>query len=513
MVIVTPMASRRPQVLLGSAAARQAGIRAGRPLAEALAIEPELCACEEDPTGDRRKLEQLADRMVRYSPCVGLEDGSAPECLLADITGCGPVFKGEDRLVQRAAEELRQAGWTARLAVADTIGAAWALAHFAHTPCRAPVGVLEPILRELPVAALRLSPEAVQLLDDLGIARIGGLLELPRAQVPARFGPEVLQRLDQALGRVPEVIRPCRMLGEIEATHRFEYAVDRLEVLRFVLERLTEEVQRALAERGWGARQLECLLHHETAGVSKLEVSLFRPSQAFAHLWGLLRTRFEQVRVTEPVAALSLRVVSGEPVAKVQAEFVDEDQTAARHETALLIDRLSSRLGRDAVTRPTLVADPQPEYACRFEPVIEREAKVDAALLNQKRRKGRPASHNRSFDQWPRDRTRPRRTKNDSLSTDPEVSRFAQRPLSLWPTPARIEVLRVVPGGRPARFRWQGQDFLVTRAWGPERIETGWWRGHDVERDYYVVATHTGTRFWLFQRHGQEDWFLHGCFD
>jgi protein ImuB len=587
VVITTPTASRRPEVLQCSVAAMRAGIRPGRPLAEALATEPGLCACEEDLVADRRRLELLAERMNRYSPCVGLEDGPAPECLLADITGCGAVFKGEDRLLEQAVRELHAAGWTARLAIADTIGAAWALAHHAR-PCPAPQGLgcnrsplsplgrgaggegtwtkgsdektsaqvsqspsppapipsgerggngydsppgllappgsIETFLPDLPVVALRLAPEIVTLLQDLGVMHIRDLLALPREEVPARFGAEVLRRLDQARGRAAEVIRPCRLLGDIEATHRFEYAVDRPEVLRFVLERLTQEVQAALAARGWGARQLECRLQHESAAVSKLEVSLFRPSHAFAHLWGLLRTRLEQARVAEPVSALTLRVVSGEPVAEVQAEFVDEDQTAARREMAILIDRLSSRLGREAVTRPTLVPDPQPEFACRFEPVIhaqEPRPALDPDLL--------AATPQGCADAAPRNDAVPRtapahpcgiaakraKTKVSlflSLSSA-RGPRFAHRPLHLWPAPARIEVLRVVPGGLPARFRWEGHDFSIARAWGPERIDTGWWRGDDVHRDYYVVATQTGTRFWLFHRRDDDRWFLHGCFD
>src|SRR5262249_62363877 len=103
-----------------------------------------------------------------------------------------------------------------------------------------------------------------------GIRHIRDLLALPREEIPARFGADVLRRLDQALGRVPELIRPCRPLGDIEASHRFEYAVDRPEVLRFVLERLTQEVQAALAARGWGARQLDSRLPHQSAPASPL---------------------------------------------------------------------------------------------------------------------------------------------------------------------------------------------------------------------------------------------------
>jgi protein ImuB len=413
-----------------------------------------------------------------------------PQSLLADITGCAAVFKGEDRLLQRAVRELHAEGWDVRVAVADTVGAAWGLAHYAPRSASggsdasdgvsAP-GALLPPLAGLPVAALRLSSEALQLLSELGVDRVGQLLTLPRAEIPARFGAGVLQRLDQALGRLPEVVTPCRTLPEIQANRRFEYATDRFDVLKHTLEELTEEIHAVLRSRHWGARQVECCLHYEKAAPCELEVTLFRPTGSLRHLTALLRTRLEQVRVAEPVSGMSLRVTAAEPLYLSQAEFMETERAQGLKELSTLIDRLSNRLGREAVTRPSLVPDPQPEYACRFTPVIQ-------------------TPHHPS-----------RGERREARSETPQPSRLS--PVRLWPTPARIEVMRVIPGGPPWKFRWAGTDYHVTRAWGPERIETGWWRGDDVHRDYYMVTTDTGTRFWLFLRQDDNRWFLHGCFD
>jgi protein ImuB len=472
-----------------------------------VAIEPCLLIHEEDPEGDRRGLEQLAEWLVRFSPCVGLEEGPSPQSLLADITGCAAVFKGEDRLLQRAVRELRAEGWDARVAIADTVGAAWGLAHYA--PC-SPAAYApgspeeaEKALSPLPVAALRLSSEALQLLSELGIDCVGQLLALPRAEIPARFGAGVLHRLDQALGRAPEVITPCRTLPEIQASRRFEYATDRFDVLKHTLEELTEEIHAVLRKRHWGARQVACCLHHEKAALtpnpspgvpgegSRMEVTLFRPTGSLRHLTALLRTRLEQVRVAEPVSGLSLRVTAAEPLYLSQADFMETEQTQGLKELSTLIDRLSNRLGRDAVTRPTLVPDPQPEYGCRFTPVIQTP---HPQPLSRSTGRGELVSLCHSEE-----------------ST--ERGEMVRRPVRLWPTPARIEVLRVIPNGPPGKFSWAGTDYHVTRAWGPERIETGWWRGDDVHRDYYMVATEAGTRFWLFLRQDDNRWFLHGCFD
>jgi protein ImuB len=338
-----------------------------------------------------------------------------------------------------------------------------------------------------------------------------------------RFGPLVLQRLDQALGRVPEVIVPCRLLPELRAAYRFEYGIEHPGVLRHALDRLTEQMHGLLQARCWGARQVECVLFHETAAATRFEVSLFRPSGSLPHLLGLLRTRLEQVTIDEPVCGMSVRVLSAEPLVDVQAEYVETERAENSRELAGLVDRLSSRLGREAVTRPVLVPDPQPEYACRFDAVIQ-----ESGCRKQEKKSGI-----RSQGTGARKKSKPRLAATPQVCAAgrdpgfklmvgagalPRISSELRlngqmRPLRLWPRPARIDVLRVVPGGAPGWFRWAGHDFHAVRTWGPERIDTGWWRGHDIQRDYYMVSTETGARFWLFRRRHDGCWFLHGCFD
>ena len=101
---------------------------------------------------------------------------------------------------------------------------------------------------------------------------------------------------------------------------------------------------------------------------------------------------------------------------------------------------------------------------------------------------------------------------DDSYSIVEQTPEPAPRPLSVWPAPVPIEVLALFPEGPPLRFVWRGAEWRVAAWWGPERIETGWWRGDDVRRDYYQVETASGERFWLFRRMPDERWFLHGVF-
>ncbi len=462
------------------------------------------------------KLKRLASWAERYTPLVGLEEGppacvsrsqtpaaaansaaatteretqaAEPCSLLLDITGSARYFRGEDKLLARVHKEVALEGWVARIAIADTLGSAWALAHYGCTPCLASPGETEKHLRSLPVAALRLPAGALDSFAALGIERVEQLLAISRSSLPARFGPCVLLRIDQALGRVPELFVSHRLLPEIRAVHAFEYAVEHTALIHAALDQLVERIQQMLEKRGLGARQLECWLYHESAAPLRLEISFFCPTRSAWHLRSLLDARLEQVRATEPIRALALRVTIADPLGQNQPELF-ETLSLEQETLATLVDRLSNRLGCEAVTRASLVADAQPEYAYRFDPMV-----LPGNKMKPKRQRRRPpACVSRSFV--------------------PCMPRLVRRPLRLWPAPLPIQAVSLIPDGPPIRFRWAGEDYRIHRSWGPERVDTGWWRAADIQRDYYMVMTHLGNRFWIFRRRDNGCWFLHGVFD
>ena len=487
-----------PHIVLCSDLASRSGVRAGMPVAEAKAVNPGLFVEVEDPDKDKLALEQLAEWAGRYSPIVGLEEGTEPQSLFLDVTGCAGCFRGEDRLADLATQQpltLSPRGgederWIVRVAIADSVGAAWALAHYGNSPCVIGTRDTEKALFPLPVAALRLPAHVVQALALLGIERVESLAMLPRAGIAARFGSIVLQKLDQAMGRSPEVIAPHLQLSEAEAYYSFDYPTDRVELLHRTLDLLTENIHVILESRNQGARQVECWLYHEVAEPIRLEVSLFRPSRSPLHIGNLLRIRLEQLRLSELVSALRLRVPVAEFLSDNQTEFLDTQKWQDERTLSALIDRLSSRLGPAAVNRAALIPDAQPEYAYRFQPMTQAKVSDQKTTKSRKTRK----RANASSESLPR-------------------SNLLYRPLRLWPAPQPVQAVSLIPDGPPLRFGWQGEEYRVVHTWGPERIETGWWRGPDIHRDYYVVATHLGTRFWLFRRHEDGRWFLHGSFD
>ena len=191
-------------------AAEAAGLAVGEPLADARAKADMLQIRTVDTAADDAALRRLALWATRYTPTASLwgEENGADGFFL-DIDGAAHLFGGEERLIADLSFRLESFGLPARLAIAATPGAAWALSRFHAAPFPVlPSGQEAAALSPLPIEALRLSPETRTTLRRLGFKSIGALIDKPRAPFAARFPAELLRRLDQALGRVDEPLVP-----------------------------------------------------------------------------------------------------------------------------------------------------------------------------------------------------------------------------------------------------------------------------------------------------------------
>lgn len=520
-----------------------AGIRADMPLAEATALagfaQADAVHLElHDPLADRRALEVLADACQRFSPSVGLEEGDRPESLLLDTSGVGPVFGSEARLVAGVLDELTARGLVGRVAMADTVGGAWAVAHFAElampsgegepaadcpltlpsprrgegedkeravvlraiaVPVIVDSGAMSLALAPLSIAALRLPVAICERLAELGLVRIEQVLALPRSALLSRFGPELLVRLDQARGGAAEAITTREVPSEWQFAWPFEHPASRPEIIDAALEQLIARVCQALGAEQRGALRLGCRLEMETRttgrpAAEECVVGFYRPTADPRHMGELVRLKLESLRVAHPVANLRLAVLASDRLEYRQQEIFAAAEQATSRALAALIDRLSNRLGADRVTRPWLLAGAQPEFACQYQPLASLPARRG---IKQRGSKQDPSK-------------RGKRVPSDSNNSAPRVP--GDRPLVLHPRPLKLPVMSVAPEGPPVRFRHLGAEHRVARFWGPERIETGWWRFRGVRRDYYQVETGDGQRFWLFRELTSGAWFLHGEF-
>jgi protein ImuB len=459
------------------AAAAARGLAPGLPLADARARVPDLAVAPEDAAGDRAALERLADVLDRYTPLVAL---APPDALLLDIVGCAHLFGGEAGVLADLRPRLARLGLAARLAVADGPGAALALARFGPEGAAHGTAALMP----LPVAALRLAPEAAAGLARLGLATIGALAGQPRAPVARRFGREVLLRLDQALGRVEEPISPRLPAPALVAERRFAEPVADAASLERGLAALLQALAGLLERRGEGVRRLGLSLFLADGTPVRTAVGTSRPSRAPARLFELFAPALERLPELDPAGAgfelMRLAALETGPLDAAQIDLAGRG--AAEDGLARLVDRLAARLGAEAVARLAPVDSHRPEAAAMRVP--------PAAAADWD---GEPG---------------------------PVPGEPPERPLRLLARPEPIEAVAMVPDGPPLRFRWRRAFYEVGRAEGPERIGAEWWKAGAAAptRDYFRVEDTAGRRFWLYRdgllgiETDRARWFLHGLF-
>ena len=438
-------------------------------LAHATALVPGLVILDGQPEADAEALRRLAAWCHRYSP---LTAPDPPDGLWLDVTGCAHLFRGEAALLDALAGRFARDGLHSCGGVADTPGAAHAVAR--HGGGVVPAGAHRDALASLPIAALRLAPEVAATLRRLGIERVAHLERLPRAALARRFGPQVVLRLDQAHGRVHEPILP--LVPEELLQHRVTFLEPLLtaDALSVAVQHLVGPLCSQMERTGLGARRLDLLFERVDGGVQAVRIGTGRPSRDVRHLSRMLDERLEEVDPGLGVEAMRLVIPLAEPLAWRQ-----DAAGPAMPDVSALVDRLSNRLGTAQVFRAEPVESDVPERSVRLVPALARPGGA----------------------RWP----------------------------SRWPAPVRllnppqpVEALAALPDGPPAAFTWRRRRHRVRHADGPERIHGEWWlRDGEVwaVRDYFRVEDGEGTRFWLFRRGdgvdpatGTLEWFLHGLF-
>lgn len=466
---------RRLVVSGADARARALGVQPGMPLAQARAMLPGLVVHEADVAGDSAALARLAGWCLRIAP---LTAADAPDGIWIDATGAAHLHGGEAPMLATLVRRLRRRGICVRAAVADTPGAAHAVArHHPGAVAVVPPGEQEAWLRDLPAEALRLPDGMAPPLRQLGFTRIGQLMDAPRAPLVRRFGPAVALRLDQALGHAAEPIRPVIPPGVIGHRLAFVEPLATAESFRLAIAELVRAVCVHLEETGQGARRLDLLFERVDGAVQAISIGTARPVRGDAHLARLLGEKIETVDPGLGVDAMHLLVPLAERLQPSQASALVSREAEA--DLSVLVDRLENRLGQGRVWRPAVVESDVPERSLRAIPPL---APATGA--------GWPAA--------------------------------LPRPVRLLHPPQQVQAMAALPDQPPAFFVWRGHRHRVRQADGPERIHGEWWRrvGETAAvRDYFAVEDDDGRRFWLFRRGDGEDaatgdlsWYLHGLF-
>lgn len=455
--LVTARLDRQKMVIAASDHAAVAlGLLPGMALTHARALVSDLDVRDADPLGDRQLLERLAMFAVRRWTPTAMVDGE--DGVLLDITGAAHLHGGEERMARRIVGFCTRLGLRARVAVAGTIGAAHALARHG----RASVSVIEAYgepeaMAPLAIAALRVEPHQRDAARRLGLDSIGDLMAMPRGPLSKRLGASLLDRLDQAIGRVAEPFDALVAYEIPEALFRFAEPIATAEAIGVVVIDLVGALVETLRERGLGARIVRLVCDRVDGVPQVVTIGMARGTREASHLVRLLVMRIETIDPAFGIDAMRLVAIRTEPLGALAVE----SDLAGEHvaDVALLVDQIVTRLGTRSIYRSSAVESDVPERSVTRIGPMEEPAPWPA--------------------RWP-------------------------RPVRILRRPERVDgVIALLPDQPPRRFVWRGVTHVVVCADGPERIVGEWWRrtseAYSV-RDYYRVENERGERFWLFRR-------------
>ena len=491
------------------AEAGRAGLSVGQNLADARAMVPGLTVRELDRPLLEAAFADFADWHSNASPLVAvMSDVTGFGDLVLDITGVAHLFGGERPMLRLLLSRLRDLGYTVSGAIAPTIGAAWAVSHFARSQV-VETAELEGVLDGLPVNALRLSPAQIAGLSQMGLKTIGQLRPRERKPLQARFGLSLLQRLDQAYGLLEERMVPRMPVAERYAERRFVDPIGLMDDVLMTTHDLAIQLAIRLEAEGLGGQAFHLFLYRVDHKVMALSINSARLTRDPDHISKLFSNRSERLEGDYDagfgIDMIRLAVSSVGELDTVQlGAFATQDGS---EDLDQLQDRMSSRLGPLAVLRTQFVATHIPERAARLVPAVAHGAAAAA----------------------------------------PAVALV--RPLRLLPVPEQVAINAEVPDGLPASMIWRRVGYRLIKAEGPERLGAEWWRSgqrlqlvppfvpkkpepgetpekppyipdlvlHDPDsmtRDYYRAEDAEGRRFWIYRQgvYGAGHWYLHGFF-
>jgi protein ImuB len=590
---------RRGQLVAAcSLRARQNGIKIGMPLSEAKSLaeksvqqpphSPQTTSATQlqhtnppvflphDPEADLDILEQMADDCAIFSPIVGLEQVEQPSCIYLDITGLDKLFgsktesgkymHGEENIAEQISRHFSQRNYWPCISIASSIGLSWALRNTVlklktrtdssvqqqTTGAKAPgyhAAIFpqtndwmetqsHPDFVSLPVTCLRISNATISTLHQLGVSTIGQLIQLPRSGLVTRLGEELVQRLDQAAGRIEEVIIARHKPPEFQSELSLDHPTSHHETIDTIVWREIENICVHLKLKQEGALQVSCRLlcdsqflrqafDNEGKLVDKIEkkqfvcirIGLFQPTVVPEHLMELIRMQLENLKLPGAVYEVKVSVPLSSRLVEKQKYLFDENPRDNPIALSQFVNRLSIRLGEENVLGFTSHSGAQPEFSFQYHrlasclkrkrPLFESSNSTDKKAKRKNNRVAIKSPFRRNGE-----------LTNDASAGQTEYQKQGKysyqprpldRPLRLLAAPLQLNVIAVSEGS-PACFHWQDQKHVIVSSWGPERIQTGWWRGPMAERDYWRVETEAGNRFWLFRELRKNSWFLHGMF-
>ncbi len=444
------------RVLTANRTAIRSGIQSGMPTTAARALVPSLHCRDRDSAAEGRALRRLAGWALQFTHQVCLQP---PHGLLLEIGGSLRYFGGLTAVYRDIQTQVAELGYTGIPAVAPTPMGAWLLAHGGQAATVTAFEDIDNALAALPVTVLPIPSRQLEELSDLGCHTVGDCLALPREGLARRFGHHLIRHLDRARGRLPDPRRAWQPPPRYNAQITLAQETREIDSLLVAIERLLLELCGYLRGLESGVQRLQLRFDHQPRGATAVTVGLLAPSREPDHLLALVRNRLEYISLEAEAHGIALIARDIRPLTPENGTLLPVPAASTGTAWQPLIERLCARLGEQTIHGLHPRAEHRPEYA------------------------------------W--DYTAPGESSTTPAESTPE------RPLWLLRPPRRLATAEEQP-------LWHGP---LTMERGPERIETGWWDGDDVARDYYIACNDHGERLWIYrERRTPQAWFLHGLF-
>ena len=449
------------------------GVVAGVRAADAKAICPGLEVLDDKPGRQRNLLRGLGEWCVRYSPIVAIDEFGM-DGLLLDVTGCTHLWGGEREYLKEIASQLAGKGYTVRVAMADTPGAAWAVSHYGKITPLIPAGEHPEVLLGLVPEALRLEQPVLDKLRKLGFYHIKSFASMPRSVLRRRFGENFLLRLAQALGSEEEVLIPLKVPVPFSERLACMEPIRTRTGIEIAITKMLECLCKRMQTEGKGLRTGVLTGYRIDGKVVQVAIGTSGATHSVDHLFKLFQIKIEKIR---PGLGIELFVLDAPKVDDVEApqEQMWTSKPGLDNQSVIrLLDRVAGKIGAHVIHRYL----PATRY-------------------------------------WPERTVLQARSVSEKSAAKWQVEK--PRPTELLHQPDPIEVMALIPDHPPKFFVYQGVRHQVVKADGPERIEREWWLDRGEHRDYYQVEDEQGRRYWLFRsgHYGGEQkyqWFIHGFF-
>ncbi|TWR25216.1 DNA polymerase Y family protein [Mucilaginibacter pallidiroseus] len=447
------------------------GAAAGMPVADAKAVVPGLQVFDDKEGRDAKLLKGIGEWCIKYTPIIAIEH---PDGLVFDITGCAHIWGGERAYLKEVITRIKSKGYDVRAAMADTAGAAFAIARFGRVKAIIEPGGHLQALMALPTAALRLDDAVLQRLKKLGLHQIKSFVNMPRSVLRRRFGEGLLLRLGQALGYADEVLTPLHVIPPYYERLPCLEPIRTATGIEIAITRLLEALCTRLQSEGNGMHLARLTCYRVDGKVQQVQIGTNRATYNVPHLFKLFELKIAGIA---PALGIELFVLEA---LKVEEVTLQQDAlwaaTSGLDDAGVieLLDRLAGKVGAESILRYL----PNEHY-------------------------------------WPERSIKKALSLQENPATDWRTDR--PRPTQLLARPEPVEVSAPIPDYPPMLFIYKGKRHAIKKADGPERIEREWWIDEGEHRDYYNVEDENGCRYWLF-RSGHyagtkgNQWFIHGFF-